>query len=82
MCKFTQELLIRYTSYEIEDNLLKIEGVTKVVITHKIEEELLRKYDEVIVLSHGEIIEQGSFDELITRKGYFYSFYNIEKEVS
>lgn len=74
--------LDRVTSYEIEDNLLKIEGVTKVVITHKIEEELLRKYDEVIVLSHGEIIEQGSFDELITRKGYFYSFYNIEKEVS
>lgn len=70
------------TSSEVEDNLLKIQGVTKIVITHKIEDKLLRKYDEVIVLSHGEIIEQGSFDELIARKGYFYSLYNIEKEVS
>ncbi|MGL4730755.1 MAG: ABC transporter ATP-binding protein [Clostridium sp.] len=65
------------TSYKIEKTILKMKDVTAVVITHKLLEDVLKDYDEIIVLKNGKVIEQGSFYELIDKKEYFYSFYNI-----
>ena len=42
--------------------ILAIEGLTRIVVTHRLEEPLLRKYDEILVLKNGEICERGSFD--------------------
>lgn len=53
--------------------------MTSIVITHKLSEELLSKYDKILVLDKGQIIEMGSFDELIDEEGYFYSLFNVEK---
>ncbi|MEW8956238.1 ABC transporter ATP-binding protein [Clostridium sp.] len=65
------------TSQCIETSLGKIEGLTKIVITHKIDKNILSMYDEILVLNNGTIYEKGSFEELIFKKGYFYSLYNI-----
>lgn len=65
------------TSQSIERDLAKIEGLTKIVITHKMDENILSLYDEILVLNNGSIYEKGSFNELISKKGYFYSLYNV-----
>ena len=41
-------------------------------------EELLSLYDEIIFMEDGQIIEQGSFNDLIYKKGRFYDFYRLE----
>ena len=48
-----------------------------IIITHGLEESLLRCYDEIIVIQGGRISEQGKFDALMEKKGYFYSLYNV-----
>ncbi len=67
------------TAYEIEDSLLNIKDLTSLVITHKLNEDLLRRYDKIIVLDKGNIIEIGHFDELMKNKYYFYNLFNVEK---
>lgn len=65
------------SAYEIEDNLLSIRELTLLSILHKTSEALLRRYDEVIYMQKGQIVEQGSFNELMAAKGAFYEFYMI-----
>lgn len=65
------------SAYEIENNLLSIQDLTLLSILHKTNEQLLRKYDEIIYMKDGRIAEQGSFDALISNKGAFYKFYTI-----
>ncbi|GAA0122010.1 ABC transporter ATP-binding protein [Clostridium butanoliproducens] len=69
------------TSQSIEEELAKIKGLTKIVITHKMDKNILSMYDEIIVLNNGTIYEKGSFDELISKEGYFYSLYNLTNMV-
>ena len=35
---------------------------------HRLDEAVMRKYDEIIVLKHGEVAEQGTFDQLMKEK--------------
>ena len=53
------------------DTLLR--GRTSFVIAHRLS--TVRNADVVLVLDHGDIVERGSFDELLARKGFFYSLY-------
>lgn len=52
------------TAYDIEDKLLNQEDLTIITITHKINKELLQRYDEIIVMDKGEIVEIDSYDNL------------------
>ena len=45
------------------------------MITHRLEDNLLERFDEILVLDHGTIVESGIFKDLIDRKGVFYSLY-------
>ena len=65
------------TAYAVESEVLNMGGVTKVIVTHKLNPELLCKYDEVLMLHNGQIVEHGSYTELINRKGKFYSLCNM-----
>ena len=69
------------TSYEIESSILDIEDLTSIVVTHKLNQELLKRYDKIVVMENGNIIEEGNFYELIDKKGFFYNLYNVEKTV-
>ena len=68
------------TAFEIEDTLLKIDNLTVITVTHKLIDSVLNRYDEIIVMDEGNIVETGTFDELIDKKGKFYSLYTLEGE--
>ncbi len=65
------------TAFEVTDAILRLEGLTRIVVTHRLEEALLRQYDRIIVLREGRITEQGTFEDLMAKTGYFYSLYNV-----
>ena len=69
------------TSREIMNSILKLDGITRIVVTHKIEKDQLKRFDEIIVLNNGMIVEKGSFDELIRNKEFFYSLYNVSEGI-
>lgn len=68
------------TAFEIENTLLDIEDLTVITITHKLSDLLLSKYDEILVMDKGEIIEKGSFHELINKEGHFYKLYSLNMD--
>ena len=43
------------------------DGLTRMVVTHRLEAELLEQYDEIFVLRGGEVCERGRFGELMER---------------
>ncbi|MBE7147545.1 ATP-binding cassette domain-containing protein [Bacillus mycoides] len=69
------------TSYSIEDKLLNVENLTMIAITHKLNSEILRRYDAIIYMENGRIVEQGTFDELIQNHDSFYHFYSVKEVV-
>lgn len=62
------------TAKEVEKNLLNRNN-TCIMITHRLEDNLLERFDEILVLDHGTIVESGTFKVLLDRKGVFYSLY-------
>lgn len=67
------------TAVAITNSILAIEGLTRIIVTHRLEEAILRKYDKIFVLQNGGLIEEGTFDELMMEKGYFYSLYTVSQ---
>lgn len=65
------------TSNVIINNVLDIKNTTKIVITHRLDENTLRKYDQILVIKNGQLVENGTFDELINKNGLFNNLYNI-----
>lgn len=59
------------TAYAVTDAMLSADGLTRVLVTHRLEESLLRRFDGIIVMRRGEIVEQGSYDALMEQNGYF-----------
>ena len=51
--------------------------MTRIIVTHTLEESLLRRYDGILVLKDGRIDETGSFDELMEKKGYFFALFTV-----
>ena len=67
------------TAYQVSGEILDLEGITRIVVTHSLEQALLRRYDGILVMKEGRIAERGSFDELMAKKGYFYALYTVEQ---
>ena len=67
------------TAYQVSSAILGLENVTSIVVTHSLDEGLLKQYDGIITLKNGSIVESGTFDELIAEKGYFYSLFTISQ---
>lgn len=53
---------------KIEKDILNMKNITLINITHRISENMLRKYDQVIVMDDGKIKEMGAFSELNNRQ--------------
>ena len=62
------------TAYDIEDRLLQIEDLTLITITHNLRKELLEKYDAIILMENGKIIERGTYHELISTNSHFFHY--------
>ena len=65
------------TARQVTSDLLDLNGVTRIVVTHMLNEALLRRYDGILVMKNGRIEESGRFEELMEKKGYFYALYTV-----
>jgi len=67
------------TEDEIQKAINKVlEGRTTLIITHRLSQ--IRKADKIIVLHHGEIVDQGSHAELLERCSLYQRIFRIGKE--
>ncbi len=62
------------TEARIQRSLLRLmQGRTAFVIAHRLS--TIRDADKVVVIRDGEIVEQGSYRQLLDRRGFFYNLY-------
>ena len=64
-------------AYQVSSAILDLSGLTRIVVTHALDEALLKRYDCILTLKNGSIAEAGTFDRLMENKGYFYSLYTV-----
>ena len=65
------------TELLIQDSLEKIKSIgTMLIVAHRLS--TIQHADKIIVLSHGEIVEQGNHFELLARKGRYYGLYMLQ----
>ena len=62
---------------EIESSILDIQNLTALVVTHKLNENILKKYDRILFMKGGVIVEDGSFGDLMDRRGEFYKLFEL-----
>jgi ATP-binding cassette subfamily B protein len=55
-----------------------MKGRTAFVIAHRLS--TIRNADEILVMDQGKIVEQGSHDELMAKKGFYFDLYNSQFE--
>ena len=67
------------TSFEVLDAILNLKGFTRVIVTHDLDGNILRRCDGLFTLRNGVVLEEGSFDALMERKGYFYSVFTVSQ---
>ena len=60
-------------------SILDLQGLTRLVVTHRLDQVLLRQFDEILVLRDGAVCETGHFDQLMQKMGYFYSLYTVSE---
>ena len=62
------------TEIRIQKALLRLrKGRTSFVIAHRLS--TIRDADNVVVINNGEIVEQGSHEELLVKRGFYYHLY-------
>lgn len=65
------------TEVLIQDSLEKMMNIgTMLIVAHRLS--TIRGADNIIVLSHGKIVEQGSHRELLEQKGKYYRLYTLQ----
>ncbi|MFU0522609.1 ABC transporter ATP-binding protein [Gardnerella swidsinskii] len=65
------------TGTNVTQSILDLQGILRLVVTHRLDANSLKQYDEILVMKSGELIERGSFEELMNQKAYFYSLYTV-----
>jgi len=63
------EILIQ----EAMDNLMNSGRRTSFIIAHRLS--TIRNADLILVMNHGDIVEQGAHEELLAKKGFYYDLY-------
>jgi ATP-binding cassette subfamily B protein len=65
------------TELLIQNSLEKMMNIgTVLIVAHRLS--TIQHADNIIVLSHGEIIEQGNHFELLEKKGRYYGLYMLQ----
>ena len=65
------------TELLIQDSLEKMKNIgTMLVVAHRLS--TIQHSDNIILLAHGEIVEQGTHQELLALKGQYYHLYTLQ----
>jgi len=65
------------TELLIQDSLEKMKNIgTMLIVAHRLS--TIQHSDNIILLSHGQIIEQGNHQELLHKKGRYYQLYTLQ----
>lgn len=65
------------TELLIQDSLEKMKNIgTMLIVAHRLS--TIQHADNIILLSHGQIIEQGSHQQLLHLKGKYYDLYTLQ----
>jgi ATP-binding cassette subfamily B protein len=65
------------TEVLIQDSLQKMMNIgTMLIVAHRLS--TIQHADNIIVLSHGQIVEQGNHAELLAQKGKYYKLYTLQ----
>ena len=67
------------TADQIISSITNLTDTTRIVITHSLEEAQLTKFDEILVMKDGRLVEKGTFDELMAHDDYFKALYTLEQ---
>jgi len=62
---------------EIEKSILDIDSLTVMIVTHKLNETILKKYDRILFMKNGKIIESGNLENLFAKGGEFYKLFRL-----
>ena len=65
------------TEILIQDSLEKMKNIgTMLIVAHRLS--TIQHSDNIILLAHGEIVEQGNHQELLRQKGRYYQLYTLQ----
>lgn len=65
------------TELLIQDSLEKMQNIgTMLMVAHRLS--TIQNADNIVVLSHGKIVEQGTHQELLERRGKYYKLYHLQ----
>ena len=65
------------TELLIQDSLEKMKNIgTMLIVAHRLS--TIQHSDNIILLSHGEIVEQGNHQELLAKRGRYYDLYTLQ----
>ena len=65
------------TELLIQDSLEKMKNIgTMLVVAHRLS--TIQHADNIILLSHGKILEQGTHQQLLQQKGRYYQLYTLQ----
>ena len=53
-----------------------MEGKTAFIVAHRLS--TIKNSDVILVMNNGNIVEQGSHNELLEKKGFYYELYNSQ----
>ncbi len=67
------------TEILIQDSLEKMKNIgTMLIVAHRLS--TIQHSDNIILLSHGQIVEQGNHQELLKKKGSYHHLYTLQYE--
>lgn len=65
------------TELRIQDAMVKLmNGRTTFIIAHRLS--TIRNADKILVINAGEVVEQGTHDELLAKDGFYANLYNVQ----
>ena len=67
------------TAFRVIGSILDLKGLTRIVVTHALDETILKRYDKILAMKAGHLLESGTFEELMEKKGYCYSLFTVSQ---
>ena len=67
------------TEQDIQESISKeLKDKTSIIVAHRLS--TLKNVDRIIVMEDGKIVEQGKFNELVKKRGKFFSLYKLQNK--